>query len=205
MFLLPQLRSLLRPTLFKRHFHPSAAALTTLRDPARPSLYYHLLPSPTTQHFALSFLPSPPASARSKTIIGYLPALQSTRTTSDPVDAYDSGSQAEGEGELGLNDFRENAPFLQLLHEVLKRSVAEDAAWAGEALARREGFMPISGASVSASPSIVPESYEPMPTYRVCTTDGVVTLSEGLESRLVEELERVDLEEHEMLKADEEG
>lgn len=37
---------------------------------------------------------------------------------------------------------------------------------------------------------MLPQTYSPMPTYRTCTTDGLTTLSEGLERRLLEELRR---------------
>lgn len=65
-------------------------------DPSRPDLFYHPLSPPTPASsvfpvYALSFLPTPPPSAESSTIIGWLPA-----------------GTNNGEQEAGLNDFQEN-------------------------------------------------------------------------------------------------
>ena len=37
---------------------------------------------------------------------------------------------------------------------------------------------------------ILADTYQPMPSYRVCTADGIVQLTEGLMKRLIEVLER---------------
>lgn len=42
----------------------------------------------------------------------------------------------------------------------------------------------------------MPDTYQPMPSYRLCTSDGVLQLTEGLAKRLLEVLEdRVKMEE----------
>jgi hypothetical protein len=67
---------------------------TSFSDPVRPDIFYHLVHRPRSDvpSFALSFLPTPPPSADSVTIIGWLPA------------------STEGQdGEAGLNDFEENS------------------------------------------------------------------------------------------------
>lgn len=45
---------------------------------------------------------------------------------------------------------------------------------------------------------VVPESYEPSPTYRLVTMDGLLQLPEGLGNRLVEALKKVREVEEEM-------
>lgn len=45
---------------------------------------------------------------------------------------------------------------------------------------------------------MVPESYEPSPTYRLVTMDGLLQLPEGLGNRLVEALKKVREVEEEM-------
>ena len=93
----PSLPSLLRATtartLTTTHSQASTAA-ESFPDPDRPDLFYHLFLPPTslsstTPVFALSFLPDPPPSLLSASVIGWLPA------------------SGEGDG-AGLNDFVEN-------------------------------------------------------------------------------------------------
>lgn len=43
----------------------------------------------------------------------------------------------------------------------------------------------------------MPETYSPMPSYRLCTADGVTKLTDGLAQRLREVLERRVMEERE--------
>ena len=83
-----------------RHFshtcHLRTQPPTSLVDPSRPDLFYHLIlpPNPLSSihpAFAVSFLETEPSSPTSATILGWLPAT--------------------GEGEedgAGLNDFKEN-------------------------------------------------------------------------------------------------
>jgi len=67
-----------------------------MTEPSRSDLFYHVISpptpiSPSLPAFGLSFLSTPPPSAVSCAVIGWLPAV------------------AEGEGqEAGLNDFKEN-------------------------------------------------------------------------------------------------
>ncbi|KZO94668.1 hypothetical protein CALVIDRAFT_196277 [Calocera viscosa TUFC12733] len=194
-----------------RSFHHSPIRLLTLTDPSRPSLYYHLIEYPTSpSYFALSFLPSPPALPTSRTILGFLPALAMQDPSASPPTAEEEDGDGDG---LGLNDFRENAPFLRVLHAVLREGVGRDERWKAEAVSRGEGYMSISDARNPPMPNrtpepedtlgmvqvaegqILPDSYEPMPTYRVCTTDGILTLTPELEQLLIERLGEVDEEE----------
>lgn len=98
--LLPCMRAAVRPFSSTSQTADSAHPSTSFPDPERPDLFYHLFEPPTdlshtSPVFALSFLPTPPPSVRSCTVIGWLPA-------STP------GAQEEG---AGLNDFVENRAY----------------------------------------------------------------------------------------------
>lgn len=79
------------------HLQTLSTPLTTLADPSRPSLFYHLLPAPNSIStdlpvYAVSLLDRPPKDVRSPAIMGWL--LAAVRD--------------ESGGEAGLGDFREN-------------------------------------------------------------------------------------------------
>ncbi|KAI0372533.1 hypothetical protein BV20DRAFT_1034592 [Pilatotrama ljubarskyi] len=173
---------------------PQGSAVQSFPDPDRPGLFYHLFPAPTsisssTPVFALSFLPEAPPSVLSSTVIGWLPA------------------SGEGE-EAGLNDFVENERFREVLHEAVHSALRDgvDEVQKNGAIQVREGWMHIHDnrnvpalgrigdpddiiASVRVeNGEILAETYQPMPSYRLCTSDGVIQLTEGLEARLVEVL-----------------
>ncbi|EPQ51902.1 hypothetical protein GLOTRDRAFT_80907 [Gloeophyllum trabeum ATCC 11539] len=173
--------------------HPSSPSdqPQSFADPTRPDLFYHLLPpptplSPTAPAFALSFLPSPPPSATSCTIIGWLPA--------------------EGAGEqAGLNDFVENPAFRDVLHEAIKEGLQEgvDDVQRNGAAALQEGWMHIHDArnppalgrigdpdDILASVrvehgKVLASTYQPMPSYRLATADGLTTLTPALAAKLL--------------------
>ena len=79
-------------------------------------LYYHLVPAPeylmswSKKVYAVSFLPTPPTSVdKSKTILGIVPAIESTTTnTSTSGTQSDKGMVEEQGNEPGLNDFKTN-------------------------------------------------------------------------------------------------
>ncbi|KAI0324572.1 hypothetical protein GY45DRAFT_1288675 [Cubamyces sp. BRFM 1775] len=170
-------------------------AVQSFADPDRPDLFYHLFPAPTsisssTPVFALSFLSEPPPSVLSCSVIGWLPA--------------------SGEGEqAGLNDFVENELFREVLHEAVQSALRDglDEVQKNGAIQTREGWMHIHDnrnipalgrigdpddiiASVRVeNGEILAETYQPMPSYRLCTSDGVLQLTEGLAKRLVEVLQ----------------
>ncbi|KAI0826213.1 hypothetical protein BC629DRAFT_1578645 [Irpex lacteus] len=172
-------------------------AVDTFPDPERPGLYYHLYhpPSPasdTTPVFAISFLQNAPTSADAPSIIGWLPAL-------------------EGE-QPGLNDFRENPNFREILHEAIQSGLRDevDDIQINGAIQTQQGWMHIHDernipalgrigdpddiiASVRVEEGkILAETYQPMPAYRLCTSDGVLKLTEGLSERLLQVLEEQD-------------
>jgi len=169
-------------------------------DPERPDLFYHLFEAPSaisaTNHvFGLSFLETLKSTedARCARIIGYLPASEGERAI-----------------EAGLNDFRENPGFRKILHKAIREGLEEgvDEVQTNGARQLQEGWMhihderniPPSGrigdpddiiASVRVQGGkFLTETYQPMPAYRMCTSDGVLKLTEGLAQKLKQVLKR---------------
>ncbi|KAF8480061.1 hypothetical protein DFH94DRAFT_630740 [Russula ochroleuca] len=198
----PQSSSRPRPPLSFRHFTsssahalpdgPPPASTSTFEDPSRKGLFYHLVPPPTPLSatrpvFAVSLLADAPPSAESSTVLGWLPA----ETPGNDRDA-------------GLNDFVENPRFLPILHEAISEGLAEavDDIQVAGALQLGEGWMHIHDernipplnrigdpddilASVRVeNGKILAETYQAMPSYRLCTAFGVTQLTEGLASKL---------------------
>ncbi|KAJ3482018.1 hypothetical protein NLI96_g7278 [Meripilus lineatus] len=171
---------------------------TSFSDPERPGLYYHLFEPPTSVSstspvFAISFLPGAPLVAESKTVLGWLPA-----------------QTFGGDGEAGLNDFRQNPSFLNILHEAIESGLNDgvDEVQKNGAIQTQQGWMHIHDernvpalgrigdpddiiASVRVEEGkILPGTYQRMPSYRLCTSDGIMQLSEGLANRLMETLRK---------------
>ncbi|KAF8065206.1 hypothetical protein FPV67DRAFT_1419045 [Lyophyllum atratum] len=164
-------------------------------DPNHTGLFYHRIDPPTPisrdqPAFALSFLQSPPPHAGSSTIIGWLPATS-------------TGSSSEGR-EAGLNDFVENPKFRNILHKAIQDGLEKgvDDIQINGALQLQEGWMHIHDdrnipplgrigdpddiiATVLVRDSkIMPETYQAMPSYRLCTADGLTQLTPGLQTHL---------------------
>ncbi|KAH9934145.1 uncharacterized protein B0H18DRAFT_1114891 [Fomitopsis serialis] len=177
------------------HSSDSRAPPTSFPDPERPDLFYHLFEPPsdvshTAPVFALSFLSTPPPSVRSCTVIGWLPA-----------------STPRGkEEDAGLNDFVENAPFRDVLHEAIQGALQDgaDDIQKNGAIQTQVGWMHIHDqrnvpalgrigdvddilASVRVEDGeILAETYQAMPSYRLCTADGLTQLTDGIAARLKE-------------------
>lgn len=176
-----------------------STAAASFPDPDRPDLFYHLFEPPTPLSdthpmFCLSFLESAPPSVLSASVIGWLPA---------------SALAAEGAGEAGLNDFIENPRFREVLHEAVQSALADgvDDIQKNGAIQTQQGWMHIHDsrnipalgrigdpddilASVRVEEGkILADTYQPMPSYRLCTADGVLQLTEGLAERLNEILQ----------------
>ncbi|KDQ07669.1 hypothetical protein BOTBODRAFT_596818 [Botryobasidium botryosum FD-172 SS1] len=170
----------------------------SFEDPTRPGLWYHFVPAPNpiskdTGAFACTLLESPPKTPDSATVLGLLPAVEGA----------------------GLRDFKENKKFLDLLHDSLERALKEgaDEAITAEATQRNEGWMHINDARNIPAPErvgdaddiiasvrvekgkVLSETYERMPSYRICTADGLTTLSEGLTKYLQKTLQQKHAEE----------
>jgi hypothetical protein len=145
-------------SLLTRH----SSSSSTISDPSRPDLFYHLvsLPTPTpTPAYAVSFLTQPPPTPDSCSVVGWLPA-----ETAGQQDA-----------EAGLNDFVQNrtsnhsppsitdrpqtARFRAIMHEAIQRGLQErvDDIWINGALQLQQGWMHIHGMS-HASPFVPLES-----------------------------------------------
>ncbi|KAI4526513.1 hypothetical protein K523DRAFT_232833 [Schizophyllum commune Tattone D] len=196
-----------------RHNSTTAEPQRTFADPSRPDLFYHFLdpptplPDPNLPAYALSFLEKLPSTPHAPSVIGWLPAV------------------AGAEGDAGLNDFRENPHFRNLLHRAIREGLEQDVdeVQRNGALQLQAGWMHIHGEQITCYASaplpprlyernipalgrigdpddiiasvlvedgkILPETYQPMPAYRVVTADGVVQLSEGLAQKLKELLE----------------
>ncbi|KAJ6613578.1 hypothetical protein B0H10DRAFT_2047783 [Mycena sp. CBHHK59/15] len=170
---------------------------TSFADPTRPDLYYHLVDPPTPLSsslpaFALSFLPRAPPSSASSTVVGWLPA-----------------AVTESDGEAGLNDFRENPQFRILLHQAVQAALRDGvddiqingAAQVGNgwmhvhddrnipALGRIGDPDDIIASVLVQDGKILPETYQAMPAYRMCTSDGLTQLTPGLAQKLLVVLE----------------
>ncbi|OBZ76662.1 Tubulin-specific chaperone C [Grifola frondosa] len=163
----------------------SRAAAQSFPDPDRPDLFYHLFHAPTPISsslpvFALSFLPTPPASVMSCSVIGWLPA-----------------SAAGDQGEAGLNDFVETSALRDEVDDIQANgAIQTQQGWMHihdsrnlPALGRIGDPMNILASVRVEDGKILAETYQPMPAYRLCTTDGVLQLTEGLAQRLRELLE----------------
>ncbi|KAF8155932.1 hypothetical protein B0H34DRAFT_514537 [Crassisporium funariophilum] len=188
-------------------------------DPNRPDLFYHFVnpPTPLSRRtlpaFALSFLEHTPPSVDSPTVLGWLPAqtyMTDTPGTSGPEDAHQ-----QREASAGLHDFVENPKFVTLLHETVRSVLRDglDEVWENGAKQLQEGWMHIHdqrnipalgrigdpddiiGTVCVENSKIVPDTYQPMPSYRICTSDGVLQLTDGLSHHLHANLIRVTKEE----------
>ncbi|WVQ83281.1 hypothetical protein IAT38_005420 [Cryptococcus sp. DSM 104549] len=178
---LPRLALSLRP--FSTDPQPSS------KDPDHPFLHYH----PSSTHVTLSFLPQPPAIGGSRTAIGYLPL-----------------------GDATLDDFREEPKFRTTLNEAIKSGLEEGKAQTVQFEAETrptDGWIHITderaippagrigetedliGSVYVQEGKIISSTYSPLPTYRTVTTNGVMKLPPGLDTHLVEVLEKIDGEE----------
>ncbi|PPR06389.1 hypothetical protein CVT26_004650 [Gymnopilus dilepis] len=192
------------------HSQPSSRTYTTSQktdisyaDPHRPDLYYHLMYAPTPASadqpvFALSFLEVSPPDLDSATVIGWLPAV--TYTTDTPGTPEE---QVRGH-EPTLDDFVPNVKFVELLHDTVRHVLKEglDEIWENGAKQLQEGWMHINdqrnipalgrigdpddiiGSVLVEESKINAETYQPMPSYRLCTSDGVLQLTPGIAKHL---------------------
>ncbi|CUA78393.1 hypothetical protein RSOLAG22IIIB_13118 [Rhizoctonia solani] len=150
-------------------------------DPERKGLFYHPVGNNV---FALSFLHEKPPSQDSATVIGFVKG----------------GEQS--------NSFQENQAFVDLLHDTVKAALIEgvDQDLENDAVQRKEGWLhvhdyrnfpemgrvgdpdDILGSVLVQDGKIKGDTYQRMPSYRTCTTDGPVKLSPSLHERLLKSL-----------------
>ncbi|KAG2058009.1 hypothetical protein BDR06DRAFT_951137 [Suillus hirtellus] len=162
---------------------------SVISDPSRPDLFYHPVSLPMVgSAYAVSFLPQPPPTPDSCSVLGWLPAE----------------TAGEADAEAGLNDFVENPKFRVIMHEAIQTGLQEkvDDIWINAALQLQQGWMHIHDsrnlpalgrigdpddiiASVLVQDGkILPDTYQSMPSYRLCTSDGPTLLTEGLAAKL---------------------
>ncbi|KAH7339077.1 hypothetical protein B0J17DRAFT_659770 [Rhizoctonia solani] len=158
-----------------------AASSEVEEDPERKGLYYHPVGNNV---FALSFLNEKPSSQNSATVIGLV------------------------QGGEDSHSFQENQAFVDLLHDTVKAALIEgvDQELGNDAVQRKEGWLhvhdyrnfpemgrvgdpgDILGSVLVQDGKIKGDTYERMPSYRTCTTDGPVKLSPSLHERLLKSL-----------------
>ncbi|KAF5310560.1 hypothetical protein D9619_007869 [Psilocybe cf. subviscida] len=195
----------------RRAYATSQMTDTMFPDPNRPDLFYHLVnaPTPVSQTlpaYAISFLKETPPSVNSAIILGWLPA-QTHASRSE-------GGSGAKEQTSALNDFKENPKFIALLHTSVKSALLRgvDDIWINGAIQYQNGWMHIHdqrnipaldriGDSEDIIASIFVENgvmnvstYEPMPSYRICTADGITQLTPGLAKHLQDDLSKLSQE-----------
>ncbi|XAO21366.1 hypothetical protein I312_100115 [Cryptococcus bacillisporus CA1280] len=170
--------------------------LPSSKDPSHPHLFYH----PNSTYVSLSFLPHPPVVYGSRTVLGYLPLRDAT-----------------------LDDFREEPRFRKVLNDAVKSGLEQGKATTVQFEAETrpvDGWIHITderaippagrigetedliGSVFVQGGKIVADTYSPLPTYRLVTTNGVMQLPEGLDKHVIEVLEEIDKEERTQAAAD---
>ncbi|KAF5346474.1 hypothetical protein D9756_010029 [Leucocoprinus leucothites] len=177
-------------------------------EPSRPDLFYHIVQAPTPisktlPAYALSFSSEKPPSSLSTTIIGWLPAQEKAREGTP-------GSQSNA-GDATLADFVVNPAFVDVLHSAIKDGLTEgvDEIQKAGAMQTVEGWMHIHdernlpalnrigepddiiGTVLVENSEIRPETYQPMPAYRLVTADGLMQLTPGLAQKLKDTLAKI--------------
>ncbi|KAI9509999.1 hypothetical protein F5148DRAFT_977417, partial [Russula earlei] len=172
---------------------------TTVEDPARRALlFYHLVPPPmplsdTCLVFAMSLLSDPPPSSASSTVHRWLPAETpgddrdaglndfaiSEGLTEGVDDIQAAGALQLGNSWMHIHDER-NIPPLNCIgdpDDILASVRVED----GKASLTYPMSLVL---TIDKHSQILPETYQAMPSYRLCTVHGVTQLTEELASKL---------------------
>lgn len=196
--------------LLQRRFNSLDAphSSQSFSEPSRPDLFYHIVQAPTPisktlPAYALSFSSEKPPSSLSTTIIGWLPAQEKAREGTP-------GSQSNA-GDATLADFVVNPAFVDVLHSAIKDGLTEgvDEIQKAGAMQTVEGWMHIHdernlpalnrigepddiiGTVLVENSEIRPETYQPMPAYRLVTADGLMQLTPGLAQKLKDTLAKI--------------
>ncbi|KXN85892.1 hypothetical protein AN958_10734 [Leucoagaricus sp. SymC.cos] len=185
-------------------------------DPSRPDLFYHVVQAPTPMSetlpaYALSFSSEKPPSSSSATILGWLPTQDKPSTRANTT----STARTSNEGDATLGDFVQNSKFVDILHSAIKDGLREgvDEIQKATAMQTMEGWMHIHdqrnipalnrignpddiiGTVLVDNSEILPQTYQPMPAYRLITSDGVMQLTSGLAQKLQDTLAEIAEEE----------
>ncbi|WWC67980.1 uncharacterized protein I206_101899 [Kwoniella pini CBS 10737] len=172
-------------------YQNQSTSSSSIKDPSHPNLYYHSSKNNPT-HLILSFLPNLPIN-KSKTILGYLPLKNAT-----------------------FNDFKQESRFLDTLHDAIKlgleNQVSNSIKYEAETRPT-DGWIHITderaippagrigetedliGSVYVQNGKIISSTYSPLPTYRLVTPNGVLTLPRGLDTHLINVLKKIDEEE----------
>jgi len=112
-----------------------------------------------------------------------------------------------------LNDFTENRPFIDMLQNAVREGMLEDEIWVNGAIQTHSGWMhiydqrnppplgripdtaDIIGTVLVNEGKLVPDTYAPMPSYRMVTSDGVMSLTDSILRKLKTALIKVAEEE----------
>ncbi|KAH8829114.1 hypothetical protein DL96DRAFT_1596717 [Flagelloscypha sp. PMI_526] len=158
-----------------------------ISDPTRPDeIFYHHFEAPNrissqSPIFAVSFLKTRPlVGPESVTVAGWLPARE----------------------DAGLNDFKENSKFINVLHKSIQETLNtnSDDIWRnaavqlGSDLNRIGDPDDIIGTVLVENGRIQAQTYQSMPSYRICTGDGLTQLTPAMKAHLLQSLERLNSE-----------
>jgi len=166
-------------------------------------LFYHLLRRDNLPVYAVSLLKEAPAAISSKTVLGWLPAAAAAASA-------ESGNTVE-EHQAGLYDFVQNDSFIDILHSSIRNALEKgrDESVRSEAVQRESGWLHINdarnippigrigdpddiiGSVLVENGQVIPSTYQRMPSYRICTSDGPTQLSEGLLQELLDDLNSI--------------
>ncbi|KAJ7164923.1 hypothetical protein C8R46DRAFT_900803 [Mycena filopes] len=204
-----------RPRLTRPRWYSTSNDSESFTDPGRPDLHYHLVHPPTPLSselpaFALSFL-STPSSSNSSTVIGWLPAATSTSTNDEAGlndfkenpkfrvllhEAIQNGLrekvddiQINGAVQLGNGWMHIHGRLSFIVHRSCRRLFYLLDERNIPALGRIGDPDDIIATVLVEDGEIRPETYQAMPSYRICTSDGPTQLTEGLAQKLQAVLE----------------
>ncbi|EAU84131.1 hypothetical protein CC1G_08672 [Coprinopsis cinerea okayama7 len=179
-------------------------------SPTRPDVYYHLQVPPTPFSategvYAVSFLDEPGVVREvDGVVVGWVGVGGVGELAASPA----GGGKKEGEI---WREFRENPVFRSLLHETVYAALRDgvDDVWVGAAKQVGSGWMhvhdqrnppplgrigdpdDIIGTVLVEDGVVKADTYQPMPSYRFWTKDGLMMLTDGLRERLVQSCRRV--------------
>ncbi|KAJ7625050.1 hypothetical protein DFH06DRAFT_1444804 [Mycena polygramma] len=200
--------------LVARQRCPYSTSNESFTDPTRPDLHYHLVDPPTPLSsqlpaFALSFLPAP--SSNSSTVIGWLPAATTSNEDDAGLNDFRENPEFRGVLHQAIQDgLREKVDEVQIngalqlgngwmhIHGMsffLSVQYTRAHFWGVldernvPALGRIGDPDDIIATVLVQDGEIQPETYQPMSSYRICTSDGPTQLTPGLAKKLQAVLE----------------
>ncbi|BEJ14922.1 hypothetical protein CspHIS471_0406890 [Cutaneotrichosporon sp. HIS471] len=186
-------------------FSSTSLAAGTTRDPAHPHLYYHASPPPPAapQPLILTFTPSRPTEFLSFLPLGTAPVLP---TGGPDLTAFQEHPYFRNVFNAAIRDALDKGGNKGLEYEAARRGCD------GYITIKDERAVPdhdrtgapedIIGSVFVHDGKIVSSTYEPLPTYRLVTTDGVCRLPDGLDAHLMSMLDAIAAQEAENARLD---